>query len=37
MSEAATAEVPAEIKKLGDQLVELTLKQAVDLGWLPQG
>jgi len=28
----ATAEVPAEIKKIGDQLVGLTLKQAVDLG-----
>lgn len=28
----ATAEVPAEIKKLGDSLVELTLKQAVELG-----
>jgi len=28
----ATAEVPAEIKQLGDKLVELTLKQAVDLG-----
>ena len=29
---AATAEVEAEVKKLGDQLAELTLKQAVDLG-----
>ena len=28
----ATAEVSKEIKTLGDQLVELTLKQAVDLG-----
>lgn len=28
----ATAEVGAEIKELGDKLVELTLKQAVDLG-----
>lgn len=34
MSEEATAtvEVPKEIKTLGDKLVELTLKQAVDLG-----
>ena len=33
MSEEATAtEVAPEIKKLGDKLVELTLKQAVDLG-----
>jgi len=34
MSEEATAtvEVPQEIKSLGDQLVGLTLKQAVDLG-----
>lgn len=34
MSDEATAtvEVPAEIKELGDKLVELTLKQAVDLG-----
>jgi len=34
MSEEATAtvEVAAEIKALGDQLVGLTLKQAVDLG-----
>ncbi len=34
MSEEATAtiEVPKEIKDLGDKLVELTLKQAVDLG-----
>jgi large subunit ribosomal protein L7/L12 len=33
MSEAtATAEVAPEIKALGDQLVGLTLKQAVDLG-----
>ncbi len=33
MSEEATAtEVTPEIKKLGDKLVELTLKQAVDLG-----
>ncbi len=30
--EAATATVPAEIKDLGDKLVGLTLKQAVDLG-----
>ncbi len=29
---AATVEVAAEIKELGDKLVELTLKQAVDLG-----
>jgi len=28
----ATVEVPKEIKDLGDKLVELTLKQAVDLG-----
>ncbi len=28
----ATAEVPKEIKDLGDKLVDLTLKQAVDLG-----
>lgn len=32
MSEEATVEVPKEIKTLGDKLVELTLKQAVDLG-----
>lgn len=34
MSDEATAtvEVPKEIKDLGDKLVELTLKQAVDLG-----
>ncbi len=34
MSEETTAavEVPQEIKSLGDQLVELTLKQAVELG-----
>lgn len=34
MSEEATAtvEVPKEIKTLGDKLVGLTLKQAVDLG-----
>lgn len=36
MSDAATAEAPAKefdaaIKKLGDQIAELTLKQAVDL------
>ena len=29
---AVATEVPAEIKALGDQLVELTLKQAVTLG-----
>ena len=29
--EAATVEVSAEIKGLGDQLVELTLKQAKEL------
>lgn len=29
---AATAEVDAEVKELGDKLAELTLKQAVDLG-----
>ncbi len=32
MSDAATVEVAPEIKQLGDQLVNLTLKQAVDLG-----
>jgi len=32
MSDAATAEVSADIKALGDKLVELTLKQAVELG-----
>ena len=30
--ETATVEVAAEIKELGDKLVELTLKQAVELG-----
>lgn len=30
--EAATTEVAPEIKKIGDELVGLTLKQAVDLG-----
>jgi len=29
---AATVEVSAEIKELGDKIVELSLKQAVDLG-----
>lgn len=32
MSDTATIEVAPEIKQLGDQLVNLTLKQAVDLG-----
>ena len=31
MSDTATAEVSSEIKGLGDQLANLTLKQAVDL------
>ena len=30
--EAATTQVAPEIKKIGDKLVELTLKEAVDLG-----
>jgi len=32
MSDAAATEFSADIKSLGDKLVELTLKQAVDLG-----
>jgi large subunit ribosomal protein L7/L12 len=31
MSEAATLDVPAELKSLGDQIAGLTLKQAVQL------
>jgi large subunit ribosomal protein L7/L12 len=31
MSDAATLEVPAELKSLGDQIATLTLKQAVQL------
>jgi large subunit ribosomal protein L7/L12 len=32
MSDTAATEFSADIKQLGDKLVELTLKQAVDLG-----
>ena len=31
MSDAATLEVPADLKSLGDKIAELTLKQAVQL------
>lgn len=31
MSDAATAEVPAELKEIGDKIAELTLKQAKEL------